>query len=171
MDWFMHAMRNYANFQGRARRTEYWIFTLFVALFIFGSFIIGALVAAGSDGEDGIGALIALVGIVVLIFTIPSLAVAVRRLHDVGKSGSLLVWQVVINVVGSVISTGDEGIGAVFTLGSFAFGIYLLVLYCTDSNVGPNKYGPNPKGIGNDIPTTYVSNDTDNTPTDETLVD
>lgn len=171
MDWFMHAMRNYANFQGRARRTEYWMFTLFVALIVFGSLIVGVLIAAGSEfGEDGMGA-VALAGIALLVFTIPSLAVAVRRLHDVGKSGSLLVWQVVINVVGPVISIGNEGLGAILTLGSFAFGIYLLVLYCTDSNVGPNKYGPNPKGIGNDIPTTYVTNNTNNTPTDETLVD
>lgn len=65
-----------------------------------------------------------LYGLAVLI---PGLAVTVRRLHDVGKSGWFF-FIILIPLVGV---------------------IWLLVLFFTDSQYGPNKYGPNPKGIGN----------------------
>jgi uncharacterized membrane protein YhaH (DUF805 family) len=60
---------------------------------------------------------------------IPGLAVTVRRLHDVGKSG-WFYFIVLIPIIGS---------------------IWLLVLAATDSQPGRNKYGPNPKGIGNEV--------------------
>jgi uncharacterized membrane protein YhaH (DUF805 family) len=66
--------------------------------------------------------------IYILAIIIPSLALVVRRLHDVGKSG----WFYLISFIPLV---GP---------------IWLLVLYCTDSNIGPNKWGDNPKELGND---------------------
>ena len=65
--------------------------------------------------------------LVILATLVPSLSVGVRRLHDVGKSG----WFTLIVLI--------PIIGA----------IWLLVLYCTDGVPGPNKWGSNPKGIGN----------------------
>ncbi len=109
----------YADFNGRARRSEYWYFVL---CNILAYLILSAVGFALGD----YGGLI-LLGIFWLGVLIPSIAVIVRRLHDVGKSG-WFYFVVLIPLVG---------------------GIWLIVLLCTDSQVGPNQYGPNPKGIGN----------------------
>lgn len=115
--------KNYVNFDGRARRSEYWYYTLFsIPLFIIASLLDRALGLNFSPLPYGY--LYAAVGLGTFL---PGLAVSIRRLHDVGKSGwmSLIVF---IPLVGF---------------------IWLIVLACTDSTPGPNQYGPNPKGIGN----------------------
>lgn len=128
MKWYLKVLRHYADFSGRARRTEYWMFVLFNLIF--------ACVAMGIDnaigftfrftGPDGntipffYGYIYVLYSLFVLV---PGLAVLVRRLHDVGKSG----WMILIALI--------PLIGA----------IWLLVLLCTDSQNGPNKWGANPK--------------------------
>lgn len=78
MEWYLKALRQYADFEGRARRKEYWMFSLFNL--IFACLII---VGTGLIGNLGI-ILFLLYGVGTLI---PSIAVSVRRLHDVGKSG------------------------------------------------------------------------------------
>jgi len=120
MSWYIKVLKNYAVFSGRARRKEYWMFILFN--FIFG------LVASFID--LGIGLLTFAVfglGLLYILYTlavfVPGLAVSVRRLHDVGKSG----WYYLIILI------------------PIAGPIWLLVLLCTDSQPGDNKYGPNPK--------------------------
>lgn len=122
MEYFKMALQKYAQFTGRSRRSEYWYFVLF--------YFIIAVVAVILDNLLGI-AFLELYGpiylIVVLGLVIPSLAVVVRRLHDVGKSG-WFYFIVLIPIIG---------------------GIWLLVLMVTDSQPGTNKWGPNPKGIGN----------------------
>lgn len=120
IDYYLNALKfKYADFDGRARRSEYWYFVLcnILAYLILSAvgFVLGEY-----------GGLI-LLGIFWLGVLIPSIAVVVRRLHDVGKSG-WFYFVVLIPLVG---------------------GIWLIVLLCTDSQVGPNQYGPNPKGIGN----------------------
>ena len=105
---------NYANFSGRARRREYWGFTLFAYISI-----IILTILAKSIPIFGIPYLIFCLGIF-----IPSLSIAVRRLHDVGKSG----WFLLLLLI------------------PFVGPIWLLVLNCTDGVVGENEYGPNPKG-------------------------
>ena len=113
MEWYLKVVRdNYANFNGRASRQEYWMFFLFNIIF--------AIVAGFVDGFLGLGFLYLLYSVAVLI---PSLAVGVRRLHDVNKSG----WWLFISLI--------PIIGA----------IWLLILLCTDSNPGENNYGPSPK--------------------------
>ena len=112
MGWYLKVLKNYAVFDGRARRKEYWMFYLFNMVFIF--------VLAFLDGILTAGFLVGLYSLAVLL---PMIAVAVRRLHDVGKSGWFLF------------------IGLIPIIG----GIWLLVLYCIDGDVGENKYGPNPK--------------------------
>ena len=82
MSWYLAVLKKYAVFSGRARRKEFWMFALF-------NFIFGAVAAIldnvlGIAGEQGYGVIYALYGLAVLI---PNLAVQVRRLHDVGKSG------------------------------------------------------------------------------------
>jgi len=108
MEWFMKALRSYADFKGRARRKEYWMFTLFFLIIYYGFIAIG--IALRSSTISGIGVLI------VLALFVPSLAVTVRRMHDVGKSG----WFMFIP-------------------------IYSLILACTEGDKGPNQYGEDPK--------------------------
>jgi uncharacterized membrane protein YhaH (DUF805 family) len=121
MNWYLAVLKNYAGFSGRARRKEYWMFALFNFIFLIVAMIIDN-VAKTTVGELPYGIFYSLYAIAVLI---PGLAVAVRRLHDVGKSG----WMILIALI--------PIIGA----------IWLLVLMVTDSNPGENEYGANPKDI------------------------
>jgi len=119
MDWYLMALKKYAEFQGRAQRKEYWMFTLFnfLAMVLLG--IVGALLGGG--GEGGLGDVLqGLYGIAVLV---PGIAVTVRRLHDIGKSGW---WGLValIPLIGSLI---------------------LIYFAVKDSQPETNEYGPNPK--------------------------
>ncbi|ALV34321.1 DUF805 domain-containing protein [Streptomyces sp. CdTB01] len=115
MSWFIEALKKYAEFSGRSRRKEYWMFALFVGIID----VILAIIPIASKTP----ALFALLGIFYLAILVPSLAVGVRRMHDTGRSG----WWLLIGAV------------------PFIGGIWLLVLTCLDSQPGPNQYGPNPK--------------------------
>jgi uncharacterized membrane protein YhaH (DUF805 family) len=121
MNWYLQVLKKYAEFSGRARRKEYWMFALFNFIFLIAAMIIDN-VAGTTAGELPYGLFYCLYAFAVLI---PGLAVAVRRLHDVGKSG----WMILITLI--------PIIGA----------IWLLVLMLTDSNTGENEYGANPKDI------------------------
>lgn len=118
IEWYKKViLENYANFNGRARRAEYWWFML-------GNFILG-IIAMIIDGVIGI----ALMGpygpfysILLLATIIPSIAVAVRRMHDVGKSG----WFILIP-------------------------IYNLILAFTEGDRGQNEYGPDSKNQYNEV--------------------
>jgi uncharacterized membrane protein YhaH (DUF805 family) len=78
--------RNYVNFSGRAARSEYWYWTLFTILLVLAAFLIDVSIA----GEQGI-----LTFIANLMLVLPALAVSVRRLHDLDKSG----WFVLLAFV------------------------------------------------------------------------
>ena len=123
MEWYLKVVRdNYANFNGRARRKEYWMFVLInliISLALYSLVLIGA--AANSSILASIGGLLYFVYALGII--LPSIAVAVRRLHDVGKSG----WYLLVAFIPLV---GP---------------IWLLVLLATDSQIGSNEYGANPK--------------------------
>jgi len=131
MRWFFKCLRHYADFSGRARRTEYWLFTLFSVIF---SCLLPLLIAPAYmftfDHGDAYytqeRTLIA--GMVVAssywaALGLPSLAAAVRRLHDLGKSGWMM-FLVLIPVIGHV---------------------WLLVLMMLNGQRGENKYGACPK--------------------------
>ena len=102
----------YVDFSGRARRSEYWWFYL---LYVIVAIVIAAIDAAIKNPI--------LLVLVVLAFLLPTLAVTVRRLHDTGKSG----WMILIGIIPLV------------------GGIILLVFLCQDSQPGQNAYGPSPK--------------------------
>jgi len=119
MNWYLKVLKQYADFSGRARRKEYWMFVLFNMIFAIVAAILDNVLGIAMEGT-GYGPLY---GIYALAVLIPGLAVAVRRLHDVGKSG----WMILIALI--------PLIGA----------IWLLVLLVTDSNPGENQYGQNPK--------------------------
>jgi uncharacterized membrane protein YhaH (DUF805 family) len=118
MNWYLEVLKKYAVFQGRAHRTEYWMFTLFNVLITIALLIIGAILGLSGDGGSNI--LSSLYGLAVLL---PGLAVAVRRLHDTDRSG----WWLLIGLI--------PLIGA----------IVLLIFLVQDSQPNGNQYGPNPK--------------------------
>ncbi len=113
MDYYTSVLKKYAVFEGRARRKEYWMFVLI-------SFLISLVLAVLESSAD-IGDM--LTNIYSLAILVPTLAVGVRRLHDVGKSG----WWLLIGLIPLI------GL------------IILIVLFARDSVPGSNKYGPNPK--------------------------
>jgi uncharacterized membrane protein YhaH (DUF805 family) len=106
MKYYMSVLSKYAVFNGRARRSEYWYFTLFS--------IIASVVLMTLDAVLGTLYLDTIYSLIVLV---PSIAVGVRRMHDVNKSG----WFILIPV-------------------------YNLILACTAGDEGDNQYGPDPKG-------------------------
>jgi uncharacterized membrane protein YhaH (DUF805 family) len=123
--------RNYAGFEGRARRTEYWMFALFNFLAILALGVVCGIGVALIYNEMWIGALLCVpIGIYFLAAMIPSIAVSVRRFHDTGKSGWLLL---VLMVLGMIPFLG------------FIAGIVQIVLLCMDGDPGMNQYGPSPK--------------------------
>ena len=121
MNWYLQVLKKYAEFSGRARRKEYWMFSLFNVIFMIVAMILDNILGT-TAGELPYGVFYFLYALAVFI---PGLAVTVRRLHDIGKSG----WMILIALI--------PIIGA----------IWLLVLMVTDSNPGENQYGQNPKEV------------------------
>ncbi|WP_029271087.1 DUF805 domain-containing protein [Flavobacterium sp. KJJ] len=125
--WYKKVVfENYANFKGRARRSEYWYFGLAGLCILISFLVIGGLIGAILNGKVGAGNGIALGYICFTVYSlavmIPNLAVLVRRLHDIGKSG----WF--------------------FLIAFIPFGaIVLLVFLATEGTRGSNQYGTDPK--------------------------
>lgn len=115
LEWYLKPFKQYVDFEGRARRKEYWTFTL-------GNMLISLLLGGG--GAMGFGSEL-IGGLFSLIVFIPGIAVAVRRLHDTGRSG-FWIFILLVPLVGLFVM------------------IYFLVL---DSESGSNEYGPNPKTV------------------------
>ena len=128
LDYFKKVVtKDYFNFKGRAQRKEYWSFILFN--FIIGSVL--GLLAINSQGADTekLNIFEKISNIYTLGVFIPSIAVWVRRIHDVGKSG----WWLLLAFI--------PILGA----------IYLIYLSVKDSEPGDNRFGPNPKENGSII--------------------
>ncbi|MCU0404735.1 MAG: DUF805 domain-containing protein [Chitinophagaceae bacterium] len=129
MKYFILAFQKAFDFRSRSTRPEYWYFVLFNIIFAIAAMIIDRVLGttysfdAGFGEQDlGYGYVYTLYALAVLI---PGLAAGVRRLHDVGKSG----WMLLVALI--------PLIGA----------IWLIVLLVKDSQPGENKWGPNPKGV------------------------
>ena len=99
---------NYVNFSDRACRSEYWYWVLFV--------VIAEIVANIIDAVIGLGIVSTIFGLGTIL---PSLAVAVRRLHDLDRSG----WWILLSLIPLV--------GA----------IILIIWYCSKGTEGPNRFG------------------------------
>jgi uncharacterized membrane protein YhaH (DUF805 family) len=106
MNWYLDVLKKYAVFSGRAGRKEYWMFALF-------SFIIGLVLGFIEVMFDDSGIVVNLYSLATLI---PSIAVGVRRMHDIDRSG----WWLLLPIVN-------------------------LVFLVQDSQHGDNRFGPNPK--------------------------
>lgn len=91
MEHFWDGFRNFANFSGRATRTQYWMFILFYMLAYIGLSVIDALLGT-----------FVLAGIFSLVMLIPAISYATRRLHDTGRTGW---WQLIafIPLIGAIV--------------------------------------------------------------------
>jgi uncharacterized membrane protein YhaH (DUF805 family) len=105
MNYYLAALRNYVGFSGRARRAEYWYFFLFNIIISFVLGFVGGLLKTSLLGMA-----------YSLAVLLPGIAVAIRRMHDVGKSG----WFLLIPIYG-------------------------LILALTPGDAGPNAFGADPK--------------------------
>ena len=155
IDWYKKVVfENYANFNGRARRSEYWWFTVaHIIIVTILSLLDNGLGLTFGSGNSGV-----LKTIYSLLIFIPSLAVAVRRLHDVGKSGWILLIiyglmiafaiALIASRFGTGMSDNDYGITFIIpVLGIIALGIWMLILLFTEGDRGTNKFGPDPKSL------------------------
>ncbi|WP_020469021.1 DUF805 domain-containing protein [Zavarzinella formosa] len=119
MNWYLEVLKKYAVFSGRARRSEYWFYTLFSTLI---GFVLGLIdgFAGLTDQSGSIGVFGTIYSLAVFL---PGIGVLIRRLHDTDRSGWF--WFIVlIPCIGPIL---------------------LLVWLATDGDVGDNKYGPDPK--------------------------
>ena len=120
MKWFIKCFKQYFDFKGRARRKEYWYFTLFCFIFSILVELVGSILGM-MVGSYILHSILSL--IFCIITFIPSISVSVRRLHDIGRRG----WWLLLCLV-PIIGW-----------------IWLIVWACFDSKKGENKWGPNPK--------------------------
>ncbi|HNY30166.1 MAG TPA: DUF805 domain-containing protein [Fibrobacteria bacterium] len=105
MEYYLKVLQNFAKFDGRARRAEYWYFVLFNSIISFVLGFVGGMIKFPY-----------LSMVYSLVVVVPSIAVGIRRMHDVGKSG----WFLLIP-------------------------IYNLILAVTPGEAGENSYGSDPK--------------------------
>lgn len=179
MNWMLMPLKRYAEFNGRSRRMEFWMWKLFVFLvgMVFWTLmmIIGGAALASGDA-NGLaaagGGMIAIMGLYMLFalgIFIPDLAVTVRRLHDTDRTG----WWILaplgpyivafIAMFGGAASGSQEGmatgglIGVVAMLAVLVLGIVLLVFLFLDGTPGPNRYGEDPKAAERGAPRTVAT--------------
>ncbi|MFN0277822.1 MAG: DUF805 domain-containing protein [Pyrinomonadaceae bacterium] len=119
MNWYLGVLKKYAVFSGRARRKEYWMFVLFNAIFTIAAMILDNVLGIAIK-DVGYGPLYILYTLATLV---PTIAVAVRRLHDSGKSG----WFILLALIPCI------------------GGIILFVFAVTPGDTGTNEYGEDPK--------------------------
>jgi uncharacterized membrane protein YhaH (DUF805 family) len=122
MEWYLTVLRRYADFSGRSRRKEYWMYTLFNLIFMIIAAVLDNVLGLTFHEMFPYGYIYLAYALIVLI---PGLAVAVRRMHDIGKSGWML-FVAIIPLVGA---------------------IWLLVLLVTEGENRDNKWGANPKQL------------------------
>jgi uncharacterized membrane protein YhaH (DUF805 family) len=115
MHWYLHVLKHYAEFSGRARRSEYWNFVLLnlIVAFVlsFADTVVRKILGFGVFGP-----------VYALVVLLPSIAVSIRRLHDTDRSG----WWLLLAFVPIV-------------------GLVLIWFLAEDGNAGTNRYGQNPK--------------------------
>jgi len=179
MEWMILPLKRYAQFSGRSPRREYWMFVLFTFLVSIALSIVDSVLglgghtssyrsatnggfAAGAGTSGGI-----LSSIWSLAVLIPSIAVGVRRLHDIDRSGWWMLAPVLIMVLALVSALGRLGanpdasmfgFGVFFLIALFVagiMGIVLLVWFCMHGTRGPNRFGPDPYAATDDLHETF----------------
>ncbi len=138
INWFQTVVtKHYIDFQGRARRAEFWWYVLV--------YIIIDIVLTIIDNMLGTPLLAGLFGLALLL---PSIGVAVRRLHDTNRSGWWILLPVAPAILGGVCLFVMPALSLIFYLAALACSILLIVWYAMAGTAGPNQYGPDPKAGG-----------------------
>ena len=119
MEWYLKVLKNYVGFNGRARRKEYWMFTLFNLIVLVLAAVLDNILGLRFSNDDFFGPIYMLYALAVFL---PSLAVGIRRLHDTDRSG----WWMLLCFIPLL-------------------GLGVLVFLCLDGTRGPNRFGPDPK--------------------------
>ncbi|MFN4096003.1 MAG: DUF805 domain-containing protein [Sphingomonas sp.] len=173
MEWMILPFKRFFDFRGRSRRKEFWMYTLFVVIVSIVLSILDSMLGLGgdmsgssdvTDGSAAVGGALSgglLANLFSLITIIPSLAVSVRRLHDVDRTGWWVLLPLLPVFVGAVAMGigaaqmamgGGTGMGGIALVGGglllvgLICAIVLLVWYCTAGTPGPNRFGEDPKG-------------------------
>ena len=128
MEWMLMPLRRYADFSGRSRRKEYWMFVLFEIILFTVVGVVGAMLLGAGDatevGLDAIGGTLLIIFILMgLALLIPGIAVTVRRFHDQDLSG----WFVLLGLI------------------PYIGGLVILIFMFMEGKSGPNRFGPDPK--------------------------
>ena len=163
MHWMLLPLKRYADFSGRSRRMEYWMFFLGIALFysalivlmvlLFGNRLAAAINGDASSAEGmtgfmlGFGAIGIVMALTWLLLLMPSIAVGVRRLHDIDRSGWWLMvgygpWLVSL-ALAAAQSSDLAGIADIVSNVGF---LVLFVFALMPGTEGSNRFGPDPKG-------------------------
>jgi uncharacterized membrane protein YhaH (DUF805 family) len=127
MEWYLDVLKNhYADFDGRARRKEYWMFTLINVGVVIGLSIVAGILGAIWEPLGWLGYLAYLAYMLAVL--VPGIAVSIRRLHETGKTGWLLLLGLIplLNLV-------------------------LLYFMILEGDHGPNEYGPDPKAAADPV--------------------
>lgn len=151
VEWAMTPLKKYAQFSGRAPRAEYWWF--YLAYLIF-AILLNVL--------TGISEIFGLLGILYLALIIPMIAVGVRRLHDIDRTGWWLLAPILPYAIGfammfpAIMSGGADpanpfnmtglGVASIFMLLGLAMAITVFIFSVLPGTKGPNRYGPDPYG-------------------------
>ena len=121
MYWYIKVINQYSDFKSRSRRREYWMYTLFnIVFFLIAMILDNYIINVTIQGDLPIGIISVSYYFFILI---PTVAVTVRRLHDIGKSG----WYYFISFI------------------PFVGGIWMILLMCMEGDMNSNKWGENPK--------------------------
>jgi uncharacterized membrane protein YhaH (DUF805 family) len=163
MKWMLMPLRRYAEFRGRSRRLEFWLFSLFMAIVYI--LFIGAVITTASPQSDTspvaavpVVVVALLMGLFWLATLIPTLAVQVRRLHDTDRSGWwVMLWAgpmllsyvmqiFVIATYGAANAGAFAVVSAIMGLAMFVGGIVLLIFFCLPGTRGENRFGTDPLG-------------------------
>jgi uncharacterized membrane protein YhaH (DUF805 family) len=169
MEWMLMPLKRYADFSGRSRRMEYWMWVVFQ--FLIGIAFVILMVALGGAAmmRGDMAGLMAMGGVLIilyllyllvsLIFLVPNLAVTIRRLHDTDRSGwwILLFWGPYLLMVansmmmGAKMASGGDPtasgpVAMVLMLALLVGALVLLVFMFLEGTRGPNRYGADPKG-------------------------
>ncbi|MBC7491651.1 MAG: DUF805 domain-containing protein [Novosphingobium sp.] len=147
LEWMIMPLRRYADFKGRSRRKEFWLFALLnmvvillivIAMFATNGELVAQLVAAQGKMLATYAAMFSGVGLLLAIWSVlmfvPNAAVSVRRLHDRNLSGWWYAGVLVCNFAPYVRALSSIG------------GLVFLVIMCLEGTRGPNRFGPDPKG-------------------------
>lgn len=122
MEWLKKALSRYSDFDGRSRRKEYWHFVLFNGIINFVLNILGSVFG----GNSVLALIVSVITLIVSLgLLVPSIAVGIRRLHDIEKSG----WFLLLGIIPLV-------------------NFYLIYLMTLEGTKGDNQYGPDPKAEG-----------------------